>query len=139
MMERVLALDVGERRIGIAVSDPLGFSAQGLETYTRGASEEADIAYILSVAARYRPVKLLVGMPRSMNGTYGPQAEKTRAFAGALAEKWDGAILFLDERLTTCAAERVLLQADVSRKKRKTVIDKMAAVLILQSYLDAQI
>lgn len=135
-MQRVLALDVGERRIGLAVSDPLGITAQGLETYTRTDSEERDIDYILSVANRYKPVLLLFGMPRNMNGSFGMQADKVRAFAEAVLGKWDGPHDFYDERLTTSAAERVLISADVSRKKRKTVIDKMAAVIILQGYLE---
>ena len=88
------------------------------------------------MAASYAPVRLLFGLPRNMNGTYGPQAEKIRAFAAVVAERFNGQIEFYDERLTTAAATRVLLEADVSRKKRKKVVDKMAAVLILQGYLD---
>lgn len=135
-MTRVLALDVGDRRIGLAVSDALGMTAQGLETYTRKESTDADVAYILSVAERYRPVRLLFGLPRNMDGSYGFQTEKVRAFAAAVLEKWDGEWDFYDERLTTAAAERILIGADVSRRKRKTVIDKMAAVIILQGYLE---
>ncbi len=135
-MQRILALDVGDKRIGIAVSDPLGFTAQGLETYTRKGTLEEDAAYILSVADRYRPVKLLFGMPRNMDGSYGFQSEKVRAFADAVLENWDAEYMFYDERLTTVTAERVLIDADVSRKKRRQVIDKLAAVVILQGYLD---
>ena len=135
-MQRILALDVGDRRVGIAVSDPLGYTAQGLETYTRKETLEEDVAYILSVANKYQPVKLLFGMPRNMDGSYGFQSEKVRAFADAVLEQWEGEHLFYDERLTTVTAERVLIDADVSRKKRRQVIDKLAAVVILQSYLD---
>ena len=135
-MMRVLALDVGDRRIGLAVSDALGITAQGIETYTRTDDPDRDAAYILSLAERYRPVKLLFGMPRNMDGSYGFQAEKVRLFANTVLEHWDGGFDFYDERLTTAAAERVLISADVSRKKRKTVIDKMAAVIILQGYLE---
>ena len=136
-MQRILAFDVGERRIGVAVSDPLGFSAQGVETYTRVDDTEADVQHLLDIAARYRPCKLLFGMPRNMNGSYGMQAEATQAFADAVLQKWDGEYDFADERLTTMSTKRVLLEADVRRDKRKQVIDKLAAVIILQGYLDA--
>ncbi len=135
-MQRILALDVGDKRIGVAVSDPLGISAQGLETYNRK-DDEADIKHIIELANSYKPVKLLFGMPRNMNGTYGPQSEKVRAFANAVTENWDGEHDFYDERLSTVAAERILIEADMSRQKRRKVIDKMAAVVILQGYLDS--
>lgn len=134
---RILALDVGDKRIGIAVSDPLGFTAQGIETFHRTGDETADAAYILSVAEKYKPVKLLFGMPRNMNGTYGPQAEKVKAFADTILADWDGEHMFYDERLTTVSAERILVDADMSRKKRRQVVDKLAAVVILQGYLDS--
>lgn len=137
-MERTFALDVGDKRIGIAVSDPLGFTAQGIETYSRSGDDERDAAYIVALASKYKPVKLLFGMPRNMNGTYGPQSEKVKAFADVVLSKWDGGHLFYDERLTTVSAERVLIDADVSRKKRRQVIDKLAAVVILQGYLDSK-
>ena len=137
MRQRILAFDVGEKRIGIAVSDPLGITAQGIETYARVGDTAADVQYLLSVANRYKPVKLLFGMPRNMNGSYGMQAEATRTFADAVLEKWNGDFDFADERLTTMAAKRVLLEADVRRDKRKQVIDKLAAVIILQGYMDA--
>ena len=86
-MKRILAFDVGEKRIGIAVSDPLGITAQGIETYHRTEELDKDIDYLLSVAERYRPVMLLFGMPRNMNGSYGMQAETTRAFADAVLAK----------------------------------------------------
>lgn len=137
-MQRVLALDVGDRRIGLAVSDLLGVTAQGLETYTRCDDDlAADVRHILQVAGQYRPVRLLFGMPRNMDGSYGQQAEKVRAFAAAVAAQWDGEYDFFDERLTTMSAERVLLEADVSRRRRKQVVDKLAAVIILQGYLDS--
>lgn len=136
-MQRILAFDVGEKRIGVAVSDPLGITAQGLETYHRSGETEKDVRYLLAIAARYKPVKLLFGMPRNMNGSYGMQAETTKAFADAVLEGWDGEYDFADERLTTLAAKRVLLEADMRRDKRKQVIDKLAAVIILQGYLDA--
>lgn len=136
-MQRILAFDVGERRIGVAVSDPLGFTAQGIETYTRSDDLQTDIAHLLAIAQKYQPVKLVFGMPRNMNGSYGAQAETTKAFADAVLAHWDGEWDFCDERLTTMSAQRVLLEADVRRSKRKQVVDKLAAVFILQSYLDA--
>ena len=133
-----MALDVGDRRIGIAVSDPLGWTAQGLENYTRRDDDlQADIRHILEIAERYKPVRLLFGMPRNMDGSYGMQAQKVRAFADAVLAEWDGDHDFYDERLTTMSAQRVLIDADLSRKRRKQVVDKLAAVIILQGYLDS--
>lgn len=136
-MQRILAFDVGERRIGVAVSDPLGYTAQGVETYTRTDDLDATVSHLLALAERYRPVKLLFGMPRNMNGSYGAQAEATKAFADAVLARWDGEYDFFDERLTTVTARRMLVEADVRRDKRKKVVDKLAAVIILQNYLDA--
>jgi len=134
-MLRVLALDVGDKRIGVAVSDALGITAQGLETYTRTGDDAADAAYIRSLAAHYAPVRLLFGLPRNMDGSLGFQSEKVRAFADKVLEGWEGEHVFFDERLSTVQAERVLLEADMSRRKRRKVIDKLAAVVILQAYL----
>ena len=136
-MLRILAFDVGERRIGVAVSDPLGITAQGIETYTRTDNLEQDVAHLIRLAEFYRPVKLVFGMPRNMDGSYGMQADYTHAFVDELLKKWDGDHAFQDERLTTASARRTLIEADMRRDKRKQVIDKVAAVLILQGYLDA--
>ncbi|MDL2235101.1 Holliday junction resolvase RuvX [Christensenellaceae bacterium OttesenSCG-928-L17] len=135
-MQRTLALDIGQKRIGIAVSDPLGYTAQGLETYTRKHDIVQDVEHILALAEQYKPVRLLFGMPRNMDGSYGHQSEAVRAFADEVLLRFTGEVVFHDERLTTVSAERVLLDADMSREKRKKVIDKLAAVVILQSYLD---
>ncbi len=135
-MMRILAFDVGDKRIGVAVSDPLGITAQGLETYNRTGDAEADAQYLLSIANRYpKPVKLLFGMPRNMDGSYGFQAEKVREFAEIVLEKWDGEHAFWDERLSTVAAERALNEAELDWRERRKVVDKVAAVMILQSYL----
>ena len=134
-MLRVLALDVGDKRIGVAVSDPLGITAQGLETYTRCGDDAQDAAYIRKLAENYAPVRLLFGLPRNMDGSYGFQSEKVRAFADAVLAQWDGEYVFFDERLSTVQAERVLLEAEMGWKKRRKVIDKLAAVVILQAYL----
>ena len=136
-MLRILAFDVGEKRIGVAVSDPLGITAQGIETYHRTDDLEQDVAHLIKLANGYKPVKIVFGLPRNMDGSYGFQAQITRDFADAVLAKWDGNHAFQDERLTTASARRVLIEADVSRDKRKQVIDKVAAVVILQSYLDA--
>jgi len=136
-MLRILAFDVGEKRIGVAVSDPLGITAQGIETYTRSNDLEQDVAHLVQLAQSYQPVKLVFGMPRNMDGSYGMQANITREFADAVLAKWSGDHAFQDERLTTASARRVLIEADMRRDKRKQVIDKVAAVLILQGYLDA--
>ena len=136
-MLRILAFDVGEKRIGVAVSDPLGITAQGIETYHRTDDLEQDVAHLIKLANGYKPVKLVFGLPRNMDGSYGFQAQITREFADAVLAKWDGDHAFQDERLTTASARRVLIEADVSREKRKQVIDKVAAVVILQGYLDA--
>ena len=137
-MERILALDVGDRRIGIAVSDPLGLTAHGIETYRRADNDpEADARYILSVAERYRPVLLLFGLPRNMDGSYGFQSEKVREFSEIVLRSWDGRYDFYDERLTTVRAEKILLEGNVRREKRKQVIDKMAACIILEGYLES--
>lgn len=134
-MLRILALDVGEKRIGIAVSDALGITAQGLETFSRTGDIEKDVAYIIKLAEGYKPVRLLFGMPRNMDGTYGFQAERVKDFATAVLEKWQGEHAFYDERLTTVSAERVLLEAEMPWQKRRKVVDKLAAVVILQGYL----
>lgn len=134
-MIRIVCLDVGEKRIGVAVSDLLGLTAQGVETiFTKG--EKNDRARIAELARHYETDRILVGLPKSMDGTIGQQAEKVMAFAQALME--DGhQVRYQDERLSTASARRTLIEGDVSRKKRKDSIDKLAAVYILQTYLDA--
>lgn len=134
---RTLCLDVGDRRIGVAVSDALGITAQGLETYWRTESTKKDVAYILGLLRQYAPCRLLLGLPMNMNGTLGEQGEKVQRFADAIRKEWNGEIVFFDERLTTMTARRVLLDADISRGKQKKVIDKLAAVVILQGYMES--
>ena len=135
MEQRILCLDVGEKRIGVAVSDPLGLTAQGVETiFTKGAQNDA--ARVLELSRAYETDRLLVGLPRSLSGVEGPQAGRVRTFAELLSEA-GLQVRFWDERLTTVSATRVLLEADVKRSKRKNVVDKLAACYILQSYLDA--
>ncbi len=134
---RILGLDVGDKRIGVAVSDPLGITANGIETYLRK-SEEEDIAYFVRMI-KERSVSLIVcGLPKNMNGTIGPQAEKVMAFASGLEEASGVKVDYSDERLTTVLVERTLIEAGMSREKRRKVVDKLAAVTILQGYLDTK-
>ena len=130
-----MSLDVGSRTIGIACSDALLMTAQGIETIRR-TSLEKDFNRLQELIAEYEVHELVVGMPKNMNGTKGERAEKTEEFVEKMKEFIDLPVSYWDERLSTVMAERQLIAADVSRKKRKSVIDKMAAVVILQGYLD---
>jgi putative Holliday junction resolvase len=133
---RILGLDMGEKRIGLAVSDPLGITAQGLEVWIRR-NRQADLDHLLQIAREYQVQLIVVGLPRHMDGRLGDAAPGIMEFAGALGEALRVEVIPWDERLTTAAAERVLIQADVSRRRRRQVVDQLAAVLILQSYLDS--
>ncbi len=136
---RVMALDVGERRIGVALSDMLGITAQPLMTYNRADSnQKADIEGLCELIKKHEVEKLVVGLPKNMNNTLGFKAEEVQNFVAALVKAYPIEVVWIDERLTTVSAERTLLEADVSRKKRKKVVDMMAAVLILQTYLESQ-
>lgn len=134
--KRWMGLDMGDKRIGVAVTDLLMLTAQGVESYTRTESEKKDIVHLCELCRQYDVGKIVCGLPKNMNGTLGPMAEKVQAFAEKLQKASGLEIVFEDERLTTVYAERLLLQADMSRQKRRKVIDKMAAVAILQSYMD---
>ena len=131
---RVICLDVGERRIGVAVSDALDLTAQGIETiWTKGF--ERDAARVLELCRQYDTNRVLCGLPRNMDGSEGFQAERVKRFADRLRQ--DGLeIRFEDERLTTKLATSLLIEGDVRREKRKDVVDKLAATYILQSFLD---
>ena len=132
---RIMALDVGSKRIGVALSDPLKITAQGLQTFQRITLEE-DIKGLWKLIDEHEVSQLVVGLPKNMDGTIGFKAEEVQQFVADLTAEREIEVIWIDERLTTVSAERVLLEADVSRAKRKKVIDKMAAVVILQSYLD---
>lgn len=135
---RKIALDVGDVRIGIATSDIMGIIASGYETYVRKGGE-ADYEYIADFCKTHDADEVVVGLPVNMDGTEGPRAELTRAFAEELESHLGGIpVKFQDERLTTVQAERMLIQGGVRRDKRKKVIDKVAATLILQAYLDSR-
>lgn len=133
---RILGLDVGDRTIGVAVSDELGWTAQGVEVIRR-TDWEADVKRLRELAGSYGVSFIVVGYPKNMNGTIGPRAEMAAEFAEKVKEALDIPVKLWDERLTTMEAERMLISADVSRAKRRKVIDKMAAALILQNYLQA--
>ncbi|WP_027340183.1 Holliday junction resolvase RuvX [Halonatronum saccharophilum] len=136
-MLRIMGLDLGDKRTGVAVSDRMGWTAQGKEVIEVKSVEE-DIEYIIELVAKYEAEKVVVGLPKNMDGSLGPRANKVLDFVEKLKEKVDIPVVTWDERLSTVAVERTLISADVSRKKRKKVIDKMAAVIILQNYLDSQ-
>lgn len=131
---RIMALDVGDKKIGVAMSDPLKITSQGLETYFRKNDKE-DYKYFTDLIKNNDVELLVVGLPKNMNGTEGPQAEKVKEFIKELQKYTDVKVDFSDERLTTVEAERMLISGDVSRKNRKKIIDKVAANLILQNYL----
>jgi putative Holliday junction resolvase len=130
-----LALDVGKKRIGLAVSDELGWTAQGLETLERTRIRD-DLARLKEVADRWSIETLLVGQPLHMSGEQSRQGEYTREFAARLQEYLKLPVIFWDERLTSMEAERVLRESGASLEKRKQAIDRMAAVLLLESYLE---
>lgn len=134
---RIIALDVGDKTIGIAVSDELCITAQGVEVIRR-TSLDKDFRRLAELVDQYNIETFLIGLPKNMNGTIGPRGELVQKFAEQLAEKFPTKKMLLwDERLSTVAAEKALISADVNRAKRRKVIDKMAAVFILQGYLDS--
>ncbi len=132
-MQRVIGLDVGSKTIGVAASDPLGLTAQGV-TVIRRSHLAADLAAVQAILERYQTQEVAVGLPLNMNGSKGPQAEAAEAFGAALSQQGIN-VSFVDERLSSVAAERALLAGDVRRDKRKQVIDMLAAQLILEVYL----
>lgn len=132
---RIMGLDVGEKRIGIALSDPMKIVAGGHSVLERSSLCQ-DLEHIKQLCLNNKVGLIVLGLPRNMNGSIGPKAMEVQKFAQQLQEYVGIDITFTDERLSTVAAERVLLQADMSRSKRKKVIDKLAAVTILQNYLD---
>ncbi|MDP1917758.1 MAG: Holliday junction resolvase RuvX [Myxococcales bacterium] len=134
---RAMGLDVGTKTVGVAVADELGFTAQPI-TVVRRSNLKADLAELIRLAADRSVDRFVLGLPLNMDGSEGPRALATRKFGDALAKASSLLIIYQDERLTTVAAERSLLEADVSRQKRREVIDQVAASLILQGWLDAQ-
>lgn len=135
---RILGLDVGDVRIGVAVSDPLKIIARGLDFIKRTTVKE-DVEAIKELVDEHEVEEIVVGLPKMMSGEIGIQAQKVQDFAEALKAVIETPIVMWDERLSTVAATRVLIEANMSRKKRKKVVDKVAAVLILQGYLDSRV
>ena len=132
-----MGLDVGSKTVGVAISDELGFTAQPITTVRRS-NTKADLAELQKLISDHNVTHLVVGLPLNMNGSEGPRAGESRKLGDALAERTHLPAIYWDERLTSVAAEKSLIEADVSRKKRKEVIDQVAACLILQGWLDAQ-
>ncbi len=140
MQKHKIGLDVGDVRIGVAVSDLMGLTANPRETYVRKKGDvDADVQYFCDYAKKEDADAFVLGLPKNMDGTEGDRAIITREFGDLLTQKSGLPVYYQDERLTTVSAERMLIDADVRRDKRKKVIDKVAATIILQSYLDRKI
>jgi len=134
-MERYMALDIGDNTIGVAVSDPLNITAQGIKTIQR-VSYKKDFEDLNRIIDEFNVTVIVVGLPRKMDGTLGRQAEKVKQYVKKMCYNFKQEIIYQDERLTTTMAERMLIQGNVSRAKRKEVIDKLAAVNILTTFLE---
>ena len=134
---RIMGLDVGDKTIGVAVSDLMGLTAQGVNTVKR-VGKKKDIEELKAIIKERQVTKIVSGLPKNMNGTLGPQGEKVIKFCELLEQETGIKIEYWDERLSTVAAERTLIQGNVRRENRKGVIDMVAAVIILQGYLDRQ-
>ena len=134
---RVLGLDVGARRIGVAISDPLGITAQGLETLHRK-NKKYDLQYLNRIIRDYDVKEIVVGLPLRMSGAEGTQAEKIQAFAEDLRKRFNLPVHFWDERLTSAEDNRLLRETDLSIEKRGKAVDRMAAILILQGWMESR-
>lgn len=134
-MERIMAIDYGDARVGIAVSDLLGITAQGVETI-QNTGKKALFSRLSELIAEYKPATIVIGLPKNMNGTLGERAQKSIDFEERLKEIYDGKTVLFDERLTTVSAIRTLNETNTRGKKRKNVVDTVAATLILQAYMD---
>ena len=132
---RLIGLDIGDRRIGIAISDPLGYTAAGLETIER-TNRDNDVRRIADLAQRHGAIEIVVGLPYNMDGSTGDQAEKVKSFCKRLARATGLPIIYEDERLTTISAIRTLTVQGVKTGKNRDLVDKQAAAIILQKYLD---
>jgi putative Holliday junction resolvase len=134
---RLLGIDLGEKRIGLALSDPLDITAQGLGVLvSRGV--KADLAELGRLICDHQVERVVMGLPRNMDGSEGPMAEKVRDFGTKLARSSQIEVVYWDERLSTRAAQRIMIEADLSRSKRRDRIDQVAAAIILQNYMDGQ-
>jgi len=135
---RIMGLDLGEKTIGVAMSDSLAMTAQGLKVIRRSHNETQELQELSDLIQEYGVNEIVLGYPKNMNGTIGESAKKSEEYAEKLKKKFQLPVKLWDERLSTVGAQRALLEADVSRAKRKKVIDKMAAVFILQGYLNSR-
>lgn len=129
-------MDVGTKNIGMAICDPLGITAQSLPTIRRKGNTENDVKFVTDAVKEYAVETIVVGLPKNMNGTEGPSCQMAKDFAAEVEQVIDTPIVFWDERLTSRIAENAMIEADLSRKKRKQKVDSLAAILILQNYLD---
>lgn len=136
---RVMGLDYGSKTVGVAICDPLGITAQGIETIQRKEENKLrqTLARIEALAKEYEVEKIVLGFPKNMNNTLGERAEKTIEFKAMLERRTQLPVVLWDERLTTVEAERTLMESNVRREERKKYVDKIAAVFILQGYLDS--
>ncbi len=135
-VKRIMGLDVGEKRMGVAISDPMGWTAQGVDMVRR---DQPDwLKRLQELIEQYEVDKLVVGLPRNMDGSIGEKGQICQELSRQLEERFSIPVELWDERLSTIAVERTLIDADMSRRKRRKVIDQMAASWILQGYLDAQ-
>lgn len=132
---RILGLDIGTKTIGVAVSDPLGLTAQGITTIKRK-NYRYDVEEVKKIYEEYGADTIVAGMPKNMNGTMGPSSEMVMTLCEKIKNNFNPKIEYWDERLTTVAAHRAMLEADLSRNKRSKIVDKVAATYILQGYLD---
>lgn len=132
---RILGLDLGQKTIGVAISDPLGYTAQGITTIRRK-NIDTDVEELKKICKEYNVEKIVIGLPKNMDNSIGFAGEKALAFAEIVKQKVCEDVDMWDERLTTVAAHRAMLEADMSRSKRKKIVDKIAATYILQGYLD---
>jgi putative holliday junction resolvase len=137
VLMRILGIDYGDSRIGIAVSDPFGWTAQAVETISRNESLKKPMERIKQLIKEYNIEKIIVGFPKNMNGTVGPRGEKTQLFIDLLNEQCNIGVLKWDERLTTVAANRTMHEMGMKTSKKKGVVDQISAVFILQGYLDS--
>lgn len=132
---RILGLDIGSKTIGVAISDPLGWTAQGITTIRR-TKKEQDLEEIKKICSEYSVETIVIGLPKNMNGSIGESGERVIEFSNQIKDSTGLKIEMWDERLTTVAAHKVMLEGDLSRSKRKKIVDKIAAMYILQGYLD---
>lgn len=136
---RIMGLDVGSKTVGVAISDPMGWTAQGLEIIPiNEEAEEFGLERLKVLTEQYEPEKIVIGLPKNMDNSLGFRAEASQAYGNLVVKELGIPVAYIDERLTTVQAEKMLIkEGNVSRKKRKKVIDKLAAVILLQNYLDS--